>query len=99
MARMADESWQTTFAELMRVQRELWATSPVEATPPPPQSRTAPPECHWGTVFAELQRVQRELMELQRRKESYDLIFIARQHRDVLQARLDSKGLEEAPAD
>lgn len=87
--KMADESWQTTFAELMRVQRELWATPPERETPPDPDTRTAPPECQWAAVFAELKRVQRELMELQRRKESYDLIFIARQHRDVLQARLD----------
>lgn len=86
---MADESWQTTFAELMRVQRELRGTPPVRETPPDSERRTAPPECQWEAVFVELKRVQRELMELQRRNESYDLIFIARQHRDVLQARLD----------
>ena len=44
----------------------------------------------WEATFAELKSVQRELMELQRRGESYDLIFTARQYRDALQVRLDS---------
>lgn len=43
----------------------------------------------WQAVFEELRVTQRQLVDLQARRESFDVIFIVRQYRDELQRRLE----------